>query len=116
MGSRPLETQQTELTDPRIPPVCYVRHFHRTAIVHHLAPAIEEWASHIHFHCVYDKTYQLIAFWPDIRKRPDKSHWKRVVVFVHGVCVCVCHVCVGANTMKVSNSLWMKTALPALST
>lgn len=84
MGSRPLET---ELTDPRIPPVCYVRHFHRTAIVHHLAPAIEEWASHTHFHCVYDKTYQLIAFWPDIRKRPDKSHWKRVVV-------CVCVTCV----------------------
>lgn len=37
-----------------------------------------------------------------------------------GVCG-VCGVCVaegreGANTMEVLNSLWMKTALPALST
>lgn len=119
VGSQPLETQQTESVDPRIPPsVCYVRQLYCTAIVHHLAPAREEWASHTHFHCVYDKTYQLIAFWPDIKKkRPDKSHWKRVAVCVCAVCVtCVSCVCVGANTMKVSNSLWMKTALPALST
>lgn len=67
-----------------------------------------------HFHCVYDKTEQLMAFWTDIRKRLDLNHIGSL-----WYCVCVCKSGRrgrGYNTMKVSNSPWMKTALPTLST
>lgn len=76
------QTEQTQSLEYLLCVIVFLFPLYCTTIAHHLASAIEDWASQTHFHCVYDKTHQLIAFWPEIRKRLDKSHWERVCVRV----------------------------------